>query len=202
MLSFPPMSQRILLTALLCAIKLCHGAQPVIDNEQVTVWDLTGDDSRPVTHAHDFVAVYLTPSADGKHELGDVVFAHSGVFEVKQHERIVFINLKDYKLTPSPNTTGYPLAFPRAHAIKLIDNDRVTVWSYHWQPGEPTPMHFHDKNTVVVFMEDTNLRSTTPDGNNNMNSYAKFETRFMLRNRIHSEVLVKGTGSGIMTELK
>jgi hypothetical protein len=193
------------IVAVLGVVNLCGGAQAIIDNDEVTVWDLTGTEGQaiePITHNHDFVTVYLAPGADGLHAQGDAVFAHSGVSAVKPHERIVVIELKDYKLITRTNTSGYPLAFPRVHAEKLIDNDRVTVWSYRWNPGEPTPMHFHDKDTVVVYMEDTALQSTTQDGKSTSNAYSKFETRFMLRNRIHSELLLKGTGSGVMTELK
>jgi len=57
------------------------------------------------------------------------------------------IDLKDHPV-PRSKQNGYPLAF-HARVEKLIDNDRFTVWSYHWVPGKPTPMHFHDKDVVM-----------------------------------------------------
>jgi hypothetical protein len=63
-------------------------------------------------------------------------------------------------------------------------------------------MHFHDKEVVVVYMEDTALKSTTPDGKSVVNEYSAFQTKFNLRDRVHTELLVGGTGSAIMTELK
>ncbi len=71
---------------------------------------------------------------------------------------------------------------------KLLENDRVIVWSYRWNPGEPTPMHFHDKDVVVVYLEDTALISTTPDGAKKLNEYKAFDIRFNKRDRTHTEL--------------
>ena len=78
----------------------------------------------------------------------------------------------------------------------------MIVWSYRWNPGEPTPMHFHDKDVVVVYEEDTALRSTTPDGKGLINDYKEGQVKFNLRDRTHTETLVTGAGSAVMTELK
>jgi hypothetical protein len=189
----------------LCMAAACEAAQPIIDNERVTVWDVTwmkGAETPIPPHAHDFVTVYLAAGSGAAHKKGDVFFAHQGVSKLEPGERTVVIELKDHPVAPLTNTSGYPPAFPRPHVKKLLENDRIIVWSYAWQPGEPTPMHFHDKDVVVVYMEDTALRSTTPDGKSTVNEYSAFQTKFNLRNRIHTELLIRGTGSAIMTELK
>jgi hypothetical protein len=63
-------------------------------------------------------------------------------------------------------------------------------------------MHFHDKDVVVVYEEDTALKSTTPDGKITINEYKSGQTKFNLRDRTHTELLIRGTGSAVMTELK
>jgi hypothetical protein len=83
--------------------------------------------------------------------------------------RSLIIELKDHPVAPYENKTGYPLAFPRPHVKKLLENNRVILWSYRWNPGEPTPMHFHDKDVVVVYLGDTALVSTTPNGAKKLN---------------------------------
>jgi hypothetical protein len=189
----------------LCVAVACEAAQPIIENERVTVWDVSwaqGAESPLPPHTHDFVTIYLAAGAHGAHHKGEVVFAHQGVSRLEPGERTIVIELKDRPVAPIPNTSGYPLAFPRPHVKKLLENDRVIVWSYAWLPGEPTPMHFHDKDVVVVYMENTALRSTTPDGKSVVNEYSAFQTKFNRRDRVHSELLVRGTGSAIMTELK
>jgi hypothetical protein len=177
------------------ALAVCfaaQAAQPIIDNERITVFDVT---DRLPSAAHDFVAVSLTRK-------GTAVLGHKGDTPGQAGERTIVIELKDHPVAPLPNKSGYPNAFPRPRVKKLLENDRVIVWSYHWNPGEPTPMHFHDKDVVVVYQEDTALKSTTPDGQGVVNEYKDGQTKFNLRDRSHTELLVRGTGSAVMTELK
>lgn len=172
--------------------------KPIIDNDRVTVWDVTWVKGQPnplPRTEHDFVAVSLTKRSTA-------AFKHKGETPGEEGARTVVIELKDHPVAPLENKTGYPNAFPRPRVKKLIDTDRFTVWSYRWNPGEPTPMHFHDKDVVVVYMEDTALKSTAPDGKSVLNEYKSGQTKFNERKRVHTELLVRGTGSAVITELK
>jgi hypothetical protein len=55
---------------------------------------------------------------------------------------------------------------------------------------------------VVVYEEDTPLKSITPDGKSILNEYKFADVRFNRGNRIHSEVLVGKSGSAVITEIK
>jgi hypothetical protein len=114
----------------------------------------------------------------------------------------MLINLKDHPVPPIANNSGYPLAFPRPGSKKLLENDRVIVWDYTWEPNVPTPMHFHDKDVVVLFLEDGDLKSTGPDGKETTNQYTTAAIRFNQRDRTHSETLIRGKQRAIITELK
>lgn len=180
-------------------------AQPIIDNERVTVWDATAtnDDPNPVpAHSRPFLTVYLVGTESGKHKKADVVLAKSGESKFATGERAMVVELKDHPMAPYPNSSGYQLAFPRPHVKKVLENDRIVVWNYAWTPGEPTPMHFHDKDVVLVYLEDTALKSTTPDGQTILNDYKKFQIKFNPGNRVHSELLDHGSGSAVIMELK
>jgi hypothetical protein len=118
-----------------------YSAEPILDNAQVTVWDTT---TLLGPAENDFVAVSLA------HE-GTATFGHKGEDTGKTGERTIVIELKDHPLAPIGNTSGYPLAFPRLNATKLLENDKVVVWDNVWHPGKPTPMHFHDKDALVVY---------------------------------------------------
>lgn len=166
--------------------------KPIIDNENVTVWDT--EKSLPPA-GHDFVAVSLVRK-------GTATLGHAGDVPGENGSRTVVIELKDHPAPVYPNTTGFPAAFPRPRVEKLIENNRLVVWSYRWNPGEPTPMHFHDKDVVVVYEEPTDLKSITPDGKSVENDYKFGDVRFNLGNRTHSELLVGPSGSAVMTELK
>ncbi len=164
----------------------------VIDNERVTVWDTTS--SLPPA-AHDFVAISLA-------QPGNAVFGRAGDTVGEAGSRTVIVELKDHPVAPIPNNSGYPNAYPRPHIEKILENDRVIVWRYRWNLGEPTPMHFHDKDVVVVYLEDSALKSTEPDGKSVLNEYRSGDIRFNRRDRTHTELLVRDAGSAVITELK
>jgi hypothetical protein len=114
----------------------------------------------------------------------------------------VVIELKDAKVAPLPNTTKYPLAFPRPNGKKVLENDRVLIWDYSWASGVPTPMHYHDKDVVVTYLEDGALRSTDPNGQAVINEHYFGFTKLNSRDRVHTEELIKGKGRAIIVELK
>jgi hypothetical protein len=169
-----------------------YAAEPLMDNERIVVWDTTS--ALPAAQ-HDFIAVPL----DHK---GHARFGHKGDIPAKDGVHTVVVELKGVKLPPLENTTGLPLAFPRPRIHKLLENDQVVVWNYMWLPGQKTPMHFHDKDTLVVFQDTGALSSTTQDGKVVVNEYKDGDVRFNKRDRSHSELLVKGQMRAVITELK
>jgi hypothetical protein len=178
---------------LLCCMMLFQAAsptapKPIIDNDRVAVWDTTD----PAAQSMDSVIVSLDGSA---------MLAPKGK-QPTLNGRAIVINLKDHPVAPIENKSGFPLAFPRPGSKKLLENDRVIVWDSTWTPGVPSPMHFHDKDVVVVFLKDGDLKSTTPDGKEVVNSYKPATVRFNLRDRTHTETLVRGEQRAIITELK
>src|SRR5882724_4212842 len=163
--------------------------KPIIDNDRVAVWDVTG--SAP---AQPTVAVLVSLK-------GNAAFLPKG-FVPGVDGRSIVIGLKDSPAPVYTNTTKYPLAFPRPGSKKILENDRVIVWDYTWTPDVATPMHFHDKDVVVVFLDDGDLKSTTPDGKETVNEYKPGTTRFNLGGRTHTETLIRGKQRAIITELK
>ena len=178
----------LLLCAMLFQADSQMGPKPVISNDRVVVWD-----SDPVT-AQPLDAVVVSLS-------GDASFMPKGTPPTAAGRSFV-IDLKDNPVAPIENTSGYPLGFPRPGAKKLLENERVIVWDYTWEPGVATPMHFHDKDVVVLFLETGDLKSTTPDGKDTVTAYTSGTVRFNTRNRTHSETLVRGKQRAIITELK
>ena len=114
----------------------------------------------------------------------------------------IAITLKDKVVAPIPNTSGFPNAFPRPNNKKVYEDNRIIVWDYTWTPGQPTPMHFHDKDVVVYYLEDGDLQSTTPNGDKTVNPYKPGMARFNLRDRTHTETLIRGKQHALITELK
>lgn len=176
----------LLLTAILFQAQT--PSKPVVDNDRITVWDVTTASAQPV----DAVVVSFS---------GKAAFLPKGT-SPKINGRSIVIDLKDHPVAPIANTSGYPLAFPRPGSKKLLENDRVIVWDYSWKLDTSNPMHFHDKDVVVLFLEDGDLKSTTPDGQSVVIPHAAGSVNFNQRNRTHFETLVKGKQHAIITELK
>ena len=213
---------RIAELLLLPLIALAQSNKPIIDNDRVTVWDVTWEKNQPGfagTGDHDAVTVYLsggdfkTTTPDGKsrtitHKTGEAVFRPKGPRAPETWvgtgtpPRTTEIALKDSEKRPAANTSGNPLAFPRPGATKLIDNNRVFVWDNRWAPGVPTSMHFHDKDVVVSYLEDGDLTSIAPDGSTVVNPYKFGLIRYSAGNRSHKEVVTRGTQRAIIVELK
>ncbi len=189
----------VLISTLIAAAVAAPPPAAIIDNERVTVWMLGSAEAAPALSG-DSIAIALGPRPGG------VTFTRHGSAThgdtAPRPEREVLIELKDRHVAPLANTSGYPSAFPRPHVKLVLENDRVAVWDYSWTPGEPTPMHFHDKDVVVTYLGNGPLRSTQPDGQTTVNQYSAGMVRFNLRDRTHTEQLEFGTQRAIIVELK
>jgi hypothetical protein len=172
-------------------------SSPLIDNDRVAVWDVTAADPNGPRPRGDSVWISLV-------DLGKAVVKPKGTTADVSGlgGRAIVIDLKDARAQPIENKSGYPLAFPRPGVKKLLENDRVIVWDYAWTSGVPTPMHFHDKDVVVTYVETGALKSTTADGQASANEFKFGDVRFNQRNRVHTELLVSGKARAIITELK
>jgi len=199
---------------------LQQAPKQIIDNERVTVWDATWMKGKSTPHQNklDQVIVELADAslkittADGKSKtsslkLGQAAFIPKGTNQIEEGasepgRHAIVIDLKDTLVQPMENKSGYPDAFPREGIKKLLDNARVTVWDYTWTPGKPTPMHFHAKDVVTIYISKGEIRSTPLKGEATVNAVTPGVTRFNARNRTHTEELIKGTGRAIIVELK
>ncbi len=199
---------------------------PLIDNERLSVRDLTLSAGTPVSlprHESDYVVMFLegghirTTDASGKattatRQFGQAIRGKAGTEEkfellAGSPARLIVVELKDHKAAPVVNNSGLPNAFPRPRSNKVLEGVTATgqgfvVWNYTWQPGVPTPSHYHDKDVVVVYRFDGSLKSTPPQGEVVVNDYKAGEIRFNKADRAHTEELVKGKQSAMMLELK
>jgi hypothetical protein len=196
-------------------------AAPVIDNERVRVWDITLLPGKPTLmqrHESAVVTMFLvggkirSTKANGEtivseRKFGEVDYDAFGTQRIDElmsgsPARLIVAELKEHPEPLYANKSGYPLAFPRPGSLKVFDNDRVVIWNYRWTPNVPTPMHFHDKDVLVVYRYDGSLKSTTADGKSVVNDYKSGSIWFNRGDRVHFEELVKGQQSAMMMEFK
>lgn len=181
--------------------RVASAAWSPIENERVRVVavPVPGDGS-PTSPTSSLPTVSVT--LDGNVAYADPPGATSAFGGNSTGGYFVRVELKDKRVAAFPNPSQYPLAFPRPNVKKVLENDRVMIWDYTWTPGEPTPMHFHDKDVVVIYLEDGELKSTEPNGQSVVNPHYFGFTKFNPGNRVHTEELIKGKGRAIITELK
>ena len=176
---------------------------PIVENARVRVWDVppgaTAAPALPGRDAVTFIIRGAPPNVETEvryHARGTVVPGPP------QDARRIVIELQDMPVPPLANTSGYPPAFPRPGSRKLLENDRVVVWTSTWTTGVATPMHFHDKDVVVTFLADGTLTSTDAQGKTTANERHFGDTSFNPRARVHTERLDRGQGRAMMVELK
>jgi hypothetical protein len=198
-----------------------EGAKQLIDNERVSVWDVTWAKGKPTAMLQnklDTVTVDLENAeikiAAGKgkpkafsFKIGQASFTPKGTSEMEEGtsdppRHAIVVELKDVVVQPLNYNSAFPDAFPREGAIRLLNNKRITVWDYTWTKGVPTPMHFHSKDVVVVYLMSGEVKSSAIDGTITMNKVEPGQARFNARNRTHTEELMKGASRAIIVELK
>jgi hypothetical protein len=220
---------KLLLTALLLAVLQDYpppfpreGAAKVFENESVVVWDVTWKAGVPTPmHQHrlEVVGVTLVPGTvrvtlpDGATRVSDLdkaggvssggkglIHREEGTSAVAR--RAILIELKEARKTPLTPPEGVPPAWPREGATKVLENDRVVVWDYEFRLGRAIPLHFHDKDTVVVELAPGVTRSVPKDGAPQETTWEGSRARFAPRGRIHSEEAVSGAPRAIAVEIK
>ena len=198
-----------------------EGARQVLENDRIVAWEATwtkGQSTAMHRHERDRVSVDLADasvrvtSSDGVSRSmsltpGQVLFQPKGVAHLEEvlsdsPRRVILVDLKEVVVPPAENGTGFPNAYPREDARKLLENNRVVVWEYTWTTGVPSPMHFHDKDAVIVFMGAGELRATASDGTFRSGSRSFGDVVFSPRNNTHVEELVTGSAKSIVIELK
>ena len=196
-------------------------AGPLIDNERVTVWDVTlapGESSPSTPHDLDAVVLIVeggnirTHDTHGHSRLserhfGEGRFVARGTDEVDTligggpaHE--VLIALKNHPSPPPAASPKYPDAFPRAGAVKLFENRRVILWNYSWVPGRPTALHMHSKDFVVAFRYDSSQVIVEPGGASHINHIKAGDVLYLEHGLTHSEGTLSERQSAVYMELK
>jgi len=98
----------------------------------------------------------------------------------------------------------YPPAFPRAGAKLVLDNAWGSAWEVTYTPGQPTPMHRHQLDSVGIELADSSVTVTTPDGASETFPSKHGESYYMPRGTTHIELTPLGFAPrhAVIIELK
>ena len=76
--------------------------------------------------------------------------------------RVICALISLFVVAGQPQTLPPP--FPRPNAVKMLDNDRVQVWSVAWPKGQPTPLHRHIYDITGTYIAPGDRVITDVDG--------------------------------------
>jgi hypothetical protein len=197
------------------------GVTKVLENERVVAWQVQWSKGRPTAmheHVLDLVGVVLEPGQvkvtfpDGSVNQGTLSQPAAASFMprgmIHQEEsvvdggRTIAIELKAFSPpAPARNTTAAE-AFPRDGARQLIDNNRVVVWDYQWVPGRPVSLHVHNRDTLLVPVENGEVTVRFRNGETRISRLVRGEVLFFSGADAHSEEATAGSPRAIVVELK
>jgi hypothetical protein len=151
------------------------GVVKMLENARVVVWNISWPKGQPTAlhrHAYDLVGSYYTSGdrviteVDGTkrnvtNKAGEITFRQKGLTHIEEGIsdsplRAVFIELKQD--VPSDRLAGPPGPVAHFHDLdgtkRLMDNSRVTVWSYDRASAASDKRHVHDRDAVTVWLID------------------------------------------------
>ena len=132
-----------------------------------------------------------------------VTHGEQGVSGLAPPRTAITVDLKDgVAVQPFTVKPGAITAFPRVGAIAVTNNERVVTWECTWVPKRVVPMHVHDKDSVVVFVESGTILSKTEDGKEQSYAVAFKDIRIVPRGLVHSEEATAGSPKAFIIELK
>jgi hypothetical protein len=150
------------------------GVVKLLENRRVVVWNIAWPKGQPTAmhrHVYDLVGSYYTSGdrviteVDGSkrnvtNKAGEITFRQKGLTHIEEGIsesplRAVFIELKEDAPAASivQPVNGSPL-FRDIGVTQLMDNPRVTVWSYDRGSAAAGPRHRHDRDAVTVWIVD------------------------------------------------
>lgn len=201
-----------------------EGAVKLVENARVAIWDVTWTEgTRTPVHRHPYpiVGVTLAPgknrsiATDGtirENDLGPVghvVYAPAGLVHAEEGAstpgpRAVLIELKDGSPPALPTRADMPPPFGASTpgATVVLDNDRVVVYDFQFDPKTPVPPHHHIRDAINVTVAGGRVRATTLDGQPSTVDLIVGEVLFRPRDRAHREDVVEGRPRNVIVELK
>ena len=176
--------------------------QRVFENEHVIAWRLVsgGERTEPLVRDRRLPGV-IVALVDGAVRIIDDVNTVT-TRDVAPASGVVLIAIKDYPRDRLEIPPGMIPAFPREGVRRVVENDSVVVWAVTWAKGLKTPLHFHDKDVVAVYLDPGTVRSIASNGETTATPRLAGDTVFNPRGRVHIEECIDGPRRDIIIELK
>ena len=196
-------------------------ATRLAETARFVLWDIVWPKGQPTElhrHVYDQVGTYYQPgdrritNLDGSArtastQVGALSNTRKGTTHVEEGIsdsplRAVFIELKnDGPSGAAPISSNRPAMFPRPGAIRLQDDERVTVWDYTWTPAAENFEFQTRHDTVVVALSTGRIRAGKPGAETTID-LKPGRTQFLPAGTVETDRAVEGQPRMIVFELK
>ena len=116
--------------------------------------------------------------------------------------RAITVELKDVRVPALTTQTDLPHAFSQRRGKAVSRKRACGGLDYTFQPGRTVALHFHDKDTVAIFLGAGKIQSRTSGGIETVQEVKTGSVLFSPRERTHSEETVQGAPRAIVIERK
>lgn len=157
------------------------GASLLVENDHGAAYNVEYPKGQPTPfHRHRYffagldlnTATIKVTQLDGKFDFHPVIknrmwylpkgLTHREMSTTDPGRHTVVIDIKDKSVPEAANTTGLPTNKYAAYQVKVVDNDRVTIWDCAWSPGADGMTSFDSRDMFVAFAEGGDLSIASP----------------------------------------
>lgn len=200
------------------------GVTQIFDNPRVTVWEVNwrhGDEQPIHRHKYDMAGVYLrfgiitVTDPDGKAVTAPEFPVPRPYFQLKAithreeakapgtPERLaIMVDLKDAVTDMMMIDDPGPSSYPRDGAKNVLENPRVRMWDYTYQPNGPAVKRVYRSDVVEVVVTGGTIKVIGANGTPETRVLAEKQARYITRGTTQTEQGVSGTPRVIAIELK
>ena len=200
------------------------GVTQLFDNTRVTVWEVNWrhGDAQPIhRHKYDMAGVYLrfgiitVTGLDGTATTGAEFPVPRPYFQVKgithreearapgTPERLaIMVDLKDAATDMMMIDDPGPSSYPRDGAKNVLENSRIRMWDYTYQPKGLAVKRVYRNDVVEVVVTGGTIAVTGSSGKPETRVLAEKQARYISRGTLQTEQGVSGAPRVIAIELK
>ena len=200
------------------------GVTQIFDNTRVSVWEVNwrhGDKQPTHRHLYDMAGVYLrygpitVTDLDGKENKGAEFPVPRPYFQLKgithreeavtpgAPERLaIMVDLKDAVTDMMMIDDPQPSSYPREGARNVLENPRIRMWDYTYQPKGPAVKRVYRNDVVEVVVTGGTISVIGPSGKPETRVLAEKQARYITRGTVQTEQGVSGAPRVIAIELK
>ena len=193
-----------------------------LENDRVIVWDVQWPKGQATPmHQHRYPSLNVVLGR-GRHRVmrpgGEVVFSpmlEAGTFAYSERGLVhaelglsdpplrgIVIEFKDRQAPRRDRPAGIEPAFGSPEFTRLLRKDRVTLWDLRYLPGRRLPLHYHERDVVVIVYGKGEVQTRSAGGETEVSHWTFGDVYWTEGGYAHSAEAVAGSPAAYVLELR